>query len=290
MTVLGNIEYIEKRRKMRKSLAKKIPYVEIPNHFIRYKKTINLSALDMQMRLFLFVYCSKSFGSFWSYTTTLEHLLRQSGLTTERGRLKKTKYYPVLISTLNWFIENNYIRIIPNQDLETIPLNSIIEIHQVAPNGKFFTNRNFTKLTMSEYQILIENNSHRNCLTDLFIYVYIKSLMHNRRHDERRYDAPNCCIISQEQIATFCKLSLGTVIKIIDHLKSFDLIACEKPQNIRRKATLEDNPQILKHLDKYINTRTVYVLKTNGYEEELKSGVNKYIKDIIDNYQIKKSA
>lgn len=275
---------------MQKNLIIKTPHIQVPNYFIRYKSDVNLSALEMQMRLFLFIYHVKSFGRFGSYTTSLEYLLREIGLNGSRKDLKRTKYYSVLTSTLHWFIENDYIKIKPNQDLETISIDQIIEIYHSSSADKFSPIHKFTKLTMREYQTLINVNENRNKLADLHVYAYIKSLVNKRKENENIKDAPECCILSHEQISKYCKLSSGTIANTINHLKELNLLASQKPDNVQRVVPMEDVPYINVFIDKYFNTQTVYVLKNNNYIQELIAGAEKYINEIVEKYRTVKGS
>lgn len=260
-----------------------IPYVKVPNTFIRYKNTDLIQSTDIQFKLFLYIYFSSSLGIFETCIFSIEHLLRMTGVRRELKHIKRNSKYADLLGALNWFTENGYI-LPPDKPFEEYDVRDIITIHYLGedlpiegylPNGKFQIKEQFTKITRYEFGSLTYFNESSNSLLDLFIYAYIKSLIIHRRDKYTIEEKPECCYLTYETIATACDVSRNTAVKSVQRLSDLKLIAFEKPDNIEK---FKDQRGLRVAAGKFSNMKTVYVLRNSEFEQELECGIEKYIK------------
>lgn len=251
---------------------------KIPDTLIRYNEKDNSSTLERRMRLYLYIYLAASFSKRRYLMTTIEHILRKSGMESIAKQLKHTSRYKVLRQLL-WELEDNDF-ISGDKPLEDYRINEPIIIKYDLDdlividrtfNGTYTLDKNFTLFTTKEWNLLVENNNAKTKLNDLQVYMTVKSWVRLRRPDESPTLHPEVCVLTLKAICDSTGLSINTVRDSLHRLENKDelnLLATIKPHNKWRGQDEE--------IDSYFNTHTLYAVKIGNYEAELANGDKAY--------------
>lgn len=256
----------------------------VPNTFIRYPTDDPTPGDERRVRLFVFIYLASSAGLFRKCHFSIEQLLRMMLVKTPQRKLKTLQIYETLITTLDWFVQSEYIEspARPFREFEVWELITVdvlyagLSIDGYSADGKYRSKESFTKITMYEFYILTERANSRVALLDLSIYSYIKSLIFHRRQGTTIEEHAECCYLSYQQLQDACLVSRDALRRSLEFLQNSELIDFNKPDNIEK---YEIDGKLYRATGKFSNLKTVFVINRPGYETELQAGVNNYIRE-----------
>lgn len=192
---------------------------------------------------------------------TLDDIKCLSGLRSD-GRINKTGgRIKRILDTLQELIERGALCIDKEYIADYTPQELICAEWFPPPS----LSQSYVALDESEYEKIIERNPSSMTMYDLSVFLYIKSKMWFRsRPEDFRAE---CAKVSQEEIAKILSLDQARVSRIVSHLAN-DLGVISY-QNISPSTICAEDPWMTK-------PKSVYVLKQDGWKEELAQGVAEY--------------
>lgn len=126
----------------------------------------------------------------------------------------------------------------------------------------------YVYISLAEYEAIFANSDNVNALYDLFVYLYIKSRIWGKRSPSDL--TPEAAYLSQAQIAAAANQRKSTISESINRLINDCGLIATKAMSVR--VTHDSNGEV----QKPYKPKTVYVLRTGNWREELRSGVNAY--------------
>lgn len=249
----------------------KIAFIQIPRNLILgYKSTQDDAMIeDVPARIFCEAFLSFNSSKLHKCRFTLDELKVLSGLNEKRRVDKNSGRMKRIIDSMQNLIRDGTL-CIDRESIRDYKSNVVID-------AEWFPNPNpssYVTLEDSEYMRLLENNSGSMTMYDLFVYLYIKGRLWFRSTGESL--RAQCARVSQQEIADIMNMSRSSVTRIIAHLANdLDMIAY-KTMSAYSIKTNSGGSQPYK-------PKSVYVLKQDGWEEELTQGVAEYTSFLQEN-------
>lgn len=194
---------------------------------------------------------------------TLDDIKCLSGLQCD-GRINKTGgRIKRILDTLQGLVECGSLCIEKDNIADYTPQELICA--EWFPTSSL--SQSYIKLNDFEYERIIERNPLSMTMYDMSVFLYIKGKVWFRsRPEDFRAE---CAKVSQEEIAEILSLDQARVSRIIAHLANdLDMIAYK---NMATYSIKTDSG-----VSQPYKPKSVYVLKQDGWEEELAQGVAEY--------------
>lgn len=191
-----------------------------------------------------------------------------------KSHKNKPKAFGEILDVLEYMINNQMIEV--KQDLNSITYDTGIEIKIISKN--FDYPDSFTKLTSSQFDVIMMNESSlsRECLLMAFLYIisYIRCRPKNDDNSEKienPSDKPEAFFGSIERMAKELAMSKDTIMNCIEYF----LGSSEKrePLLIKREVGSiqpdKDKPPK--------NVPNIYVVNKDGYKQEIEWALQKML-------------
>ena len=231
-------------------------------------------AVGIQTEIFLRSFFHFNENRLGIVSTSLENIIRDTGVRAPVNKIRKNKRYKVLIDALQEHIRDDSISPLKKGNFSEKSLNTNISFYNYIDEpffkcnlhtGRYDASEPFVSLTVDEYEILISENGSSNRIRDLHVYLFIKSKMWKRHEGDDPLRNPEYAVFSLEELWEGCHIGIGALKTSLENLKNnLHLIASEKP-----KGKVVSSGE-------YYNFKTVYVLKNDNWEDELCNGIKRY--------------
>lgn len=202
---------------------------------------------------------------------TIRKVLDFYGYKTHRN---KPKAFQEILDVLEYMINKNMIEV--QQDLDSIGYDTGIEIKIISEN--FDPCKDFSKLTSSQYDFIMMNESSINRENILVAFLYINSYIYIRQRDNngnellsKPQDKPEAFFRSIDTMSKDLSMSKDTINQCIYYLTSS--IGDKEPLLIKKEVgSVQPDP---KKPPK--NVPNIYVLNKQGYEQEIEWAISKML-------------
>lgn len=202
---------------------------------------------------------------------TIRKVLDFYGYKTHRN---KPKAFQEILDVLEYMINNNMIEV--QQDLDSIGYDTGIEIKIISEN--FDPCKDFSKLTSSQYDFIMMNESSINRENILVAFLYINSYIYIRQRDNngnellsKPQDKPEAFFRSIDSMSKELSMSKDTINQCIQYLTSS--IGDREPLLIKKEVgSVQPDP---KKPPK--NVPNIYVLNNERCEQEIKWAIEKML-------------
>lgn len=246
-------------------------FTRIPNEFIQtsIKKKYNLH------RIFYLVYIlidkHRSYED-QSYITISE-IFNLCGYQQDRH---KPKIFFEIIKCILFLNESNMIKITSNFDIYSVGYNECIQMNIICSN--FDAVDKFSKITSSQLDFIMMNESSINKENILMAFLYINSYIYVRQRDKNGNETmtnpetkPEAFWRSIESMSKELSMSKDTINQCIQYLTSS--IGDKEPLLIKKEVgSVQPDP---KKPPK--NVPNIYVLNKQGYEQEIEWAIGKML-------------
>ena len=196
---------------------------------------------------------------------TIRKVLDFYGYKTHRN---KPKAFQEILDVLEYMINNNMIEV--QQDLDSIGYDTGIEIKIIPDN--FDPCKDFSKLTSSQYDFIMMNESSINRENILVAFLYINSYIFIRQKDKNGNE-----LLSEPQkkpeafFRSIDTMSKDTINQCIYYLTSS--IGDKEPLLIKKEVgSVQPDPKKPPQ-----NVPNIYVLNKEGYEQEIEWAIAKML-------------
>lgn len=186
----------------------------------------------------------------------------------------KPKAFKEILDVLEYMINNQMIQV--KQDLDSVHYNTGIEIKIIPEN--FDAVENFCKITTSQLDVIMMNESSINRENLLMAFLYINSYIYIRPKDNNGNeimkspkDKPEAFWRSIEKMAEELSMSKDTINQCIKYFVNpgKDI----KPLLIKREiGSIQPDPNMPPK-----NLPNIYVLNKEGYQQEIEWALSKVI-------------
>ena len=202
---------------------------------------------------------------------TLRKVLNFYGYKTHKRRPKAVQE---ILDVLEYMINNKMIEV--QQDLDTLGYDTGIEIKIIPDN--FDPCKDFSKLTSSQYDFIMMNESSINKENILVAFLYINSYIYIRQRDKNGnellsnpQDKPEAFFRSIDFMSKELSMSKDTINQCIQYLTSS--IDGKKPLLIKKEVgSVQPDPNKPPQ-----NVPNIYVLNKEGYEQEIEWAIAKML-------------
>jgi hypothetical protein len=202
---------------------------------------------------------------------TLRKVLDFYGYKTHKRRPKAVQE---ILDVLEYMINNKMIEV--KQDLDSISYDTGIEI-KINPDNFDFKN-DFSKLTSTQFDFIMMNESSINRENILIAFLYINSYIYIRQRDKngnellsKPQDKPEAFYRSIETMSKDLSMSKDTINQCIQYLTSS--IGDKEPLLIKQEVgSIQPDP---KKPPK--NVPNIYVLNNERYEQEIEWAIEKML-------------
>lgn len=202
---------------------------------------------------------------------TIRKILEFYGYKTTR---RKPKAFGEILDVLEYMVNNQMIEI--RQDLDSISYDTGIEIKIIPEN--FDSTRQFSKLTSSQYNMIMMADTSLNRESILMAFLYINSYIITRKRDingnevlEKPQESPEAFYRSIDGMAKELSMSKNTINQCVDYLTT---------SSENRKSLLVKREVGSVSLDKNKppkNIPNIYVLNKDGYTQEIEWALKKML-------------
>lgn len=202
---------------------------------------------------------------------TIRKVLDFYGYKSHRN---KPKAFKEILDVLKYMINNQMIQV--KQDLDSVDYDTGIEIKIVPEN--FDAADNFCKLTTSQLDVIMMNESSINKENLLMAFLYINSYIYIRPKDndgneimKSPKDKPEAFWRSIEKMAKELSMSKDTINQCINYfIKPGKNI---QPLLIKKEiGSIQPDPKLPPK-----NIPNIYVLNKEGYKQEIEWALNKIV-------------
>lgn len=202
---------------------------------------------------------------------TIRKVLDFYGYKTHRN---KPKAFKEILDVLEYMINNKMIE--TKQDLNSIGYDTGIEIKIIPDN--FDPCKDFSKLTSSQYDFIMMNESSINRENILVAFLYINSYIYIRQRDKngnellsKPQDKPEAFFRSIDFMSKELSMSKDTINQCIQYLTSS--IDGKKPLLIKKEVgSVQPDPNKPPK-----NVPNIYVLNNERCEQEIKWAIEKML-------------
>lgn len=202
---------------------------------------------------------------------TLRKVLNFYGYKTHKRRPKAVQE---ILDVLEYMINNKMIEV--QQDLDTLGYDTGIEIKIIPDN--FDPCKDFSKLTSSQYDFIMMNESSINKENILVAFLYINSYIYIRQRDKNGnellsnpQDKPEAFFRSIDFMSKELSMSKDTINQCIQYLTSS--IDGKKPLLIKKEVgSVQPDPNKPPK-----NVPNIYVLNNERCEQEIKWAIEKML-------------
>lgn len=192
---------------------------------------------------------------------------------------RKPKAFKEILDVLEYMINNKMIEV--KQDLDSLSYDTGIEIKIISENFDF--PNKFTKLTSSQFDVIMMADSSLNKENILMAFLYISSYIGCRNRnsdnqntqDEYTKDNPEAFWRSIESMAKELSMSKDTISQCIDYLTTS---SDNRPALLIKREVGSVQPDKTKPPK---NVPNIYVLNKEGYKQEIEWALNK-MKEIYE--------
>ena len=186
----------------------------------------------------------------------------------------KPKAFHEILDVLEYMVNNKMIEV--KQDLDSIGYDTGIEIKIIPDNFEF--RKDFSKITSSQLDFIMMNESSINKENILMAFLYINSYIYVRQRDkngnETMYNPetkPEAFWRSIESMSKELSMSKDTINQCIQYLTSS--IGDKEPLLIKKEVgSVQPNPKKPPQ-----NVPNIYVLNKEGYEQEIEWAITKML-------------
>lgn len=207
---------------------------------------------------------------------TIRKILNFYGYKTHK---RKPKAVGEILDVLEYMINNKMIEV--KQDLDSLSYDTGIEIKIISENFDF--PNKFTKLTASQFDVIMMADSSLNKENILMAFLYINSYIGCRNRnsdnqntqDEYAKDNPEAFWKSIESMAKELSMSKDTINQCIDYLTTS---SDNRPALLIKREVGSVQPDKTKPPK---NVPNIYVLNKEGYKQEIEWALNK-MKEIYE--------
>lgn len=202
---------------------------------------------------------------------TLRKVLDFYGYKTHKRRPKAVQE---ILDVLEYMINNKMIEV--KQDLDSLSYDTGIEIKVIPEN--FEAMDKFSKITSSQLDFIMMNESSINKENILMAFLYINSYIfirpRNKKNEEAMYNPetkPEAFWKSIESMSKELSMSKDTINQCIQYLTSS--IGDKKPLLIKKEVgSVQPDPKKPPQ-----NVPNIYVLNKEGYEQEIEWAIAKML-------------
>ena len=202
---------------------------------------------------------------------TLRKVLDFYGYKTHKRRPKAVQE---ILDVLEYMINNKMIEV--KQDLDSLSYDTGIEIKVIPEN--FEAMDKFSKITSSQLDFIMMNESSINKENILMAFLYINSYIfvrpRNKKNEEAMYNPetkPEAFWKSIESMSKELSMSKDTINQCIQYLTSS--IGDKKPLLIKKEVgSIQPDPKKPPQ-----NVPNIYVLNKEGYEQEIEWAIAKML-------------
>lgn len=202
---------------------------------------------------------------------TIRKVLDFYGYKTHRN---KPKAFHEILDVLEYMVNNKMIEV--KQDFDSISYDTGIEI-KINPDNFDFKN-DFSKLTSTQFDFIMMNESSINRENILIAFLYINSYIYIRQRDKngnellsKPQDKPEAFYRSLETMSKDLSMSKDTINQCIQYLTSS--IGDKEPLLIKQEVgSVQPDP---KKPPK--NVPNIYVLNNERYEQEIEWAIEKML-------------
>lgn len=258
------------RKKRRRFVLQKTEYfTRFPNEYIQGDiKT----KFGVSRKFYITYILIDKYRSYEDYSwITIRKVLEFYGYKTTK---RKPKAFQEILDVLEYMINNKMI--VVKQDLDSIGYDTGIEIKVIPDN--FEARENFSKITSSQLDFIMMNESSINKENILMTFLYINSYIFFRpkiNNEEVLYnpeEKPEAFFRSLKTMAEDLKTSKDSITQCIKYLTSqFGDI---NPLLIKKEVgSIQQDPNKPPK-----NLPNIYVLNQEGYEKEIEWALKKMLK------------
>ena len=186
---------------------------------------------------------------------------------------RKPKAFKEILDVLEYMINNKMIEV--KQDLDSLNYDTGIEIKIIKEN--FDSQKNFAKLTSSQFDSIMMADSSLNRENILVAFLYINSYIGCRKRNEdgsemkNAKDHPEAFFKSIKKMSEELSMSKDTINQCIEYLtKSTN----ERDALLVKREVGSVQPDKTKPPR---NVPNIYVLNKEGYEQEIKWALEKIV-------------
>ena len=202
---------------------------------------------------------------------TIRKVLEFYGYKTTKH---KPKAFHEILDVLEYMINNKMIEV--KQDLDSVGYDTGIEI-KIIP-GNFDATDKFSKITSSQLDFIMMNESSINKENILMAFLYINSYIFIRQRDnngneliQNPKEKPEAFWRSIESMSKELSMSKDTINQCIQYLTSS--IGDQKPLLIKKEVgSIQPDPKKPPQ-----NIPNIYVLNKEGYEQEIEWAIAKML-------------
>lgn len=201
---------------------------------------------------------------------TIRKILEFYGYKTTKH---KPKAFKEILDVLEYMVNNKMIEV--KQDLDSLNYDTGIEIKIIREN--FDNQKNFTKLTSSQFDSIMMSDSSLNRENILLAFLYINSYIGCRKRNEdgtekeNAKDYPEAFFRSIKKMSEDLSMSKDTINQCIEYLtQSTD----NRDALLIKREVGSVQPDKSKPPQ---NVPNIYVLNKEGYEQEIKWALEKII-------------
>lgn len=257
-------------------------FTRFPNQYIQN----NIQTKYGVSRKFYITYILiDKYRSYENYSwITIRKILEFYGYKTAR---RKPKAFGEVLDVLEYMINNHMIEV--KQDLDSLTYDTGIEIKVIPEN--FDNANNFSKLTSSQYDIIMMAETSLNRESILMAFLYINSYIGCRRRDkdgnelsDNPRESPEAFYRSIENMAKELSMSKDTINQCIEYLttSSDNRTALLVKREVGSVKPDKNKPPK--------NVPNIYVLNKSGYQQEIEWALMKMMELYqVDEFDSKKS-
>ena len=202
---------------------------------------------------------------------TIRKIMEFYGYKTHRN---KPKAFKEVLDVLEYMINNKMIEV--KQDLDSLSYDTGIEIKIIPENFEF--RKDFSKITSSQLDFIMMNESSINKENILMAFLYINSYIYVRQRDNNGHELlsnphekPEAFFRSIDSMSKELSMSKDTINQCIQYLTSS--IGDKEPLLIKKEVgSVQPNPKKPPQ-----NVPNIYVLNKEGYEQEIEWAIAKML-------------
>lgn len=250
------------------NMKKKEYFTKFPNKYIQG----NIKTKFGVSRKFYITYILiDKYRSYEDYSwITIRKVLEFYGYKTHRN---KPKAFGEILDVLEYMVNNCMIEVV--QDLDSINYDTGIEIKIIPEN--FDSQKNFSKLTSSQYNTILMADSSLNRENILMAFLYINSYIGCRKKNEddigseNDYKNPEAFYQSLKHMSEELSMSKDTLNKCLSYLTESN----DKHDALLIKREIGSTQPSGYRTPKQLPN--VYVLNRQGYEQEIEWAIQKML-------------
>ena len=244
-------------------------FTRFPNDYIQGNIKIKYG---VSRKFYIIYILIDKYRSYEDYSwITIRKVLEFYGYKTTKH---KPKAFHEILDVLEYMTNNKMIEI--KQDLDSVGYDTGIEIKIISEN--FDPCKDFSKLTSSQYDFIMMNESSINRENILVAFLYINSYIYIRQRDNngnellsKPQDKPEAFFRSIDSMSKDLSMSKDTINQCIQYLTSS--IGDKKPLLIKKEVgSVQSDPKKPPQ-----NVPNIYVLNNERCEQEIKWAIEKML-------------